>query len=324
VLTRPDPAGTLNLQPLAMAMSSAADDAGLAGLIGTVARWHGRIVDEFAEDEAQPMVLSRRLSILVADDNALNRQVVSRMFMIDGHETVLAETGDEALQHLLDGAVEIAFLDVNMPGMSGIEVAQAYRTGVGSAATIPMVALTADFSQETRQACLRAGMLDVLVKPVGLELLRKTLGRFVLDHRIEHQPAPAEAEAPIADLERIASLRELFGFEGFESHFLASFERDLSSSLAKTAQAVREHSPQAVREALHSIKSSASTAGARRIIEQVESFQKAGAPAAELAAFEGRIKAAFQQYRATVRTDPGIDDAGDIYPNPTPLRIGKA
>jgi two-component system sensor histidine kinase RpfC len=324
VLTRRDSAATGNLETAATAVAAAADEAGLAGLIGTVARWHHRISEEFSAPPVETQSSIHQLSILVADDNSLNRQVVSRMFMIDGHEPVLAETGDEALEHLLDGAVDVAFLDVNMPGMSGIEVAQAYRTGLASAATIPMIALTADISPETRQACLQAGMVDVLVKPVGLEQLRNTLSRYVLAEAGGRVGPGETGGGPAADQERIASLRELFGSQGFESHFLASFERDLLSSLEKTGWAVREQSPQAIREALHSIKSSASTAGARHVIEEVERFQKAGSPLDGLDQFDQRIRAAFDEYRSAARAAPHLDYAEEVYTRPIPLRIGKA
>jgi two-component system sensor histidine kinase RpfC len=323
VLTRHDSATTGNLELAATAIAAAADEPGLAGLIGTVARWHRRIAEEFSAPPAQTLPSINPLSILVADDNSLNRQVVSRMFMIDGHEPILAETGDEALEHLLDGAVDVAFLDVNMPGMSGIEVAQAYRTGLGSAATIPMIALTADISPETRQACLQAGMTDVLVKPVGLGQLRDALSRYVLGKASGGAGSEA-AEAPAADQERLASLRELFGRPGFESHFLGSFERDLLSSLEKTAWAVREQNPQAVREALHSVKSSASTAGARRIIEEVERFQKEGSPLDGLNEFDERVRAAFNDYRSAARAAPHLDHAEEVYARPVPLRISNA
>ncbi len=291
------------LRPVATAPASLSKS-DRVGLIATVARWHRRIAEEFqpAVPEVAPLV--RRMTILVADDNELNRQVVRRMLELDHHEVLLAETGDEALQQLLDGSAELALLDVNMPGLSGIEACKAYKSGLGSGALIPVVALTADISEQTRQDCLQAGMADVLRKPVSLEQLRALIG----SHEARATSADALATsggrdrreaAPVSpsvgDERRIDALRDLFGEAGMREQFLPGFERDLVSSLETLRQAVEERRVQLIGQALHAIKSSASTAGARQICDEVDRYQAKGT-AGELLAFERRIRAAFQDY----------------------------
>ena len=168
--------------------------------------------------------LVRRLTVLVADDNALNRDVTQRMLELDGHRVILAETGEEALHHLLEGEADVAFLDVNMPRMSGIEACRTYKTGLGSGARIPVIGLTADVSERTRQECLRAGMDEVVGKPVTLEQLRSVVA--------DAQDAPRGARRFAGqkcrdgalgragcDDARIAFVRQLFGEEKFEQSF---------------------------------------------------------------------------------------------------------
>jgi two-component system sensor histidine kinase RpfC len=252
----------------------------LDGIVATVARWHWRVTQQFDAAPVEVTALVRRLTVLVADDNALNLDVTQRMLELDGHRVILAETGDEALHHLLDGEAEVAFLDVNMPGMSGIEACRSYKTGLGSGARIPVIGLTADISERTRQDCLRAGMEDVLGKPVTLEHLRGALADLQLAGGSVAASAAgtataAETDEPVVDESRIAFVRELFGEEKFRNHFLASFKRDVGRNLELLRQGVASQRGQCIGDALHAIKSSACTAGAKRLFRTVERLERA-------------------------------------------------
>ncbi len=251
----------------------------LDGIVATVSRWHWRVTHQFDAAPVEVTALVRRLTVLVADDNALNRDVTQRMLELDGHRVILAETGDEALHHLLEGEAEVAFLDVNMPRMSGIEACRSYKTGLGSGARIPIIGLTADISERTRQDCLRAGMEDVLGKPVTLEHLRGALADLQLAPGsvaalAAGSAALAATDEPVVDESRIAFVRELFGEEKFGNHFLASFKRDVGRNLDLLRQGVASRRGQCVGDALHAIKSSACTAGAKRLFRTVERFER--------------------------------------------------
>jgi two-component system, sensor histidine kinase RpfC len=265
-----DPPG--QIAAAATAIVTAPMQRDLDGIIATAARWHGRVTQQFAVRPAEAIPLIRRLTVLVADDNALNRDVTQRMLELDGHRIILAETGAEALRRLLEDEAEVAFLDVNMPGMSGIEVCRAYKTGLGSGARITVIGLTADVSEHTRQDCLRAGMAAVLGKPVTLEQLRGALANM---HAAPAKTvaARAETEEPVVDEDRIAFVRQLFGEDRFNNHFLASFKRDVVRNLELLRQGVAARRRQSIGDALHAIKSSACTAGAKRLFRTVEQLE---------------------------------------------------
>jgi CheY-like chemotaxis protein len=291
------------LDRLATAGAYGAADAEMAALIATVARWHRRLAspieDEPPADAAAPANVP--LTILVADDNALNRDVTRRMLEVDGHAVTLAETGDDALRVLLDGEVEIALLDISMPGMSGIDVCRSYRTCLGGARPIPVIGVTAAIGEELRRNCLEAGMVDVLGRPVAIEQLRAAIARYreTEDETAASPPPPdetAEGDA-VADIQRMHLLKDLFGEEKLQTQFLPSFKRDLGVGIERLRDAVRQGAPGLIRDAIHAIKSSASTAGAKEVLAIALDFE-IEAREAEIDAFEARIEAAYDRYCA--------------------------
>jgi CheY-like chemotaxis protein/HPt (histidine-containing phosphotransfer) domain-containing protein len=276
----------------------------MAALIATVARWHRRLAspleDQPPADAAAPA--NAPLTILVADDNALNRDVTRRMLEVDGHTVTLAETGDDALRVLLDGEVEIALLDISMPGMSGIDVCRSYRTCLGGARPVPVIGVTAAIGEELRQDCLEAGMADVLGRPVTIEQLRAAIARYrqTDGEPAVSQPRPDEAagaDDAVADVQRIQLLKDLFGDEKLHTQFLPSFKRDLGAGIERLRDAARQAEPGLIGDAIHAIKSSASTAGAKEVLAIAVDFQIESAEA-EIDAFEARIEAAYGRYCA--------------------------
>lgn len=305
VLFGPQEGALSLLRPLAMAASDARGANERAALVATGVRWHWRLARHLTADAPTVTILARRLAILVADDNALNRDVTRRMLELDGHSVVLAETGDEALQHMLDGEIEFALLDVNMPGLSGIEVCQTYQAALGSEASIPVVGVTADISSLTRDHCLKAGMADVLGKPVTMQQLRQAVsGHMTMpaglagcsdtDRSGIDRPCPADV-----DVERIAFLRQLFGEEKLRSFFLPGFRRDIAHNLALLKQGVSERRPKLIRDALHAIRSSAGTAGASHLYGLAASFEKTGREA-DVESYERGIQASVKAYCALI------------------------
>jgi two-component system sensor histidine kinase RpfC len=222
------------------------------------------------------------------------------MLEIEGHKVTLAETGEEALHHLLESQIDVAILDVNMPRLTGIEAARSYMSGLGSDARIPMIGLTADISARTREECLKAGMIDVLAKPVTLEQLHAALADA--GHRA---PAPLgahpaaddeiERDAPVADQERLDFLHQLFGAATFRNHFLASFRRDVSHNLRLVAEGIEARRAKPVRDALHAIKSSAGTAGARRLFLTAARLEKSDLGSAS-GLMEAELRREFDAY----------------------------
>lgn len=255
-------------------------------LIATVARWHAPKPGEPASERHSTAAAAPQ-TILVADDNPFNREVAKKLLSLDGHRVVLAANGEEALDTLLRGAVDLAFLDINMPLGNGIEVCKDYQLTIGPQAHIPVIAMTADTSRTTRENCRRAGMAAVLHKPVQLDELRETV-------RAHAPQAPRKAaaisistpaarqpeadQAPRLDTRRLDELHRLFGEAAFRDDLLGLFETDFQRHLDGLKQALKDGATARAGDTLHALKSCANTIGASRLAAMCDHQREGHAP----------------------------------------------
>ena len=118
-------------------------------------------------------------NILVAEDNTLNAEVIMKILETRGVHAELARDGEEALEIFENSGpyhFQAILMDVMMPIMDGLEAARAIRAcSLQDAATIPIVALTADTDPANEQKCLEAGMSACLSKPIDTAQLFSTL-----------------------------------------------------------------------------------------------------------------------------------------------------
>ncbi len=110
------------------------------------------------------------MRLLLADDNADNRDMLSRRLRRRGHEVILAEDGSQAVAAARSGSFDLVLMDVSMPVMCGLEATRVLRSEAGTAA-LPIIALTAHASPTDRRAALDAGCDDFATKPIDFAAL---------------------------------------------------------------------------------------------------------------------------------------------------------
>jgi two-component system, sensor histidine kinase and response regulator len=118
------------------------------------------------------------LRILVAEDVALNAEMLRYTLEQAGHTVHVVADGQQAIEAVGEAPFDMILMDVQMPVMDGLEATRAIRTGVGPQAAIPIVALTAYAAQEDLKSCLDAGMNDYLSKPLDRSKLHQVLARW--------------------------------------------------------------------------------------------------------------------------------------------------
>lgn len=122
------------------------------------------------------------LNILVAEDNDINWEIISAMLAMFGITTERAENGRVCVDMVSKaerGSYELIFMDVQMPEMNGLDATRAIRNLEDpGAASIPIVAMTADAFSENVTECLNAGMNGHIAKPVDIKLVIKEIRRI--------------------------------------------------------------------------------------------------------------------------------------------------
>ena len=132
-----------------------------------------------------------RLRVLVAEDNAVNARVVRHFLEKVGSQVTVVENGQMALAQALSGDFHLTLLDVQMPGLTGIQVCQAIRAQEKvSGGHRPIVMLTAQAMKGDREECLAAGADDYLTKPVTRRILLSAIARLMDQGAFGHASSP--------------------------------------------------------------------------------------------------------------------------------------
>ena len=215
-----------------------------------------------------------RLHVLVADDNDINRRVVRKALERAGHRVSTVQDGIEALdamEALNPAPFDLVLMDVNMPGMNGLETTQLYRLAMPPTPRLPILALTADATLETEQKCIRAGMDGCITKPVtpaGLiaridALFEASPGVPVRDHGVtliaDHPRFPSAVAA--LDPTVLAELQALGGID-FVNDLLQGFIADAHVLIGRIDAAVDAQDMTSFRFELHAMCSAAANIGA--------------------------------------------------------------
>ncbi len=127
----------------------------------------------------RPDADGRPLKVLHVDDDPMNLRVVQEILGAFGHQGVMANSGEEALERLATEAFDIMLIDIHMPVMTGIDVVRFLRASGGSQSNIPVVALTADVYSRRPAEYLALGFNDFVSKPILVSTLMETIKRCI-------------------------------------------------------------------------------------------------------------------------------------------------
>jgi CheY-like chemotaxis protein len=136
---------------------------------------------EPAAPSVTPMRAARRLRVLVAEDNPVNRKLAQHLLERRGHTPVLVGNGREAVDTILQDRFDLVLMDLQMPEMDGFEATAAIRSREreGAVPRLPIIALTAHAMQGDRQRCLDADMDGYVAKPIKPVELFEVIDRVI-------------------------------------------------------------------------------------------------------------------------------------------------
>jgi CheY-like chemotaxis protein len=193
----------------------------------------------------------RELRVLLAEDGVVNQRVVVDLLRARGHDVTAVGTGHEALAALERSTFDVVLMDVQMPEMDGLAATAAIRAKEeGSAAHVPIVALTASALREDQERCLAAGMDAYLAKP-----LRAAQLYTVVEGAARTRPAAQGSRSPaVSDIPIDADLVELV-------------RRETGRLLQAIREATANRDARGLERATHALRGSMGTFGAADVID---------------------------------------------------------
>lgn len=237
-------------------------------------------------DARQPL---GTLEVLVAEDHPVNRQYLAALLESLGHHAHFVGDGRAAVQAATERRFDLVLMDLHMPELDGIAATRAIRAmPQQAAATMPIVALTADAFQATRQRCLEAGMNDFLTKPVSPQDLATALRR--LFGHDSAQPAPPTIEPPAslppALVDEAALGMLLQGLPAVRvAGLVEAYLQQAGDTAERMRQAVREGRPLELRALAHATRGAALNLGLAALAQTAQALHEGAAhlPAHEVA-----------------------------------------
>ncbi len=227
-----------------------------------------------------------RGSVLLAEDNTVNQQVAKAMLTKLGLETVIVNNGQEALDLIYDHHYDIILMDCQMPVMDGFTATTHIREHYHAQARPPIIAMTANATENDRIDCLNAGMDDFLSKPYTLEQLQQKLLRWLPEDKINPQDAihvintaaSAVDSSPILNPLLLDQIRGLDGKDG-ESllhKILGAYLDSADDYVHQLDEAIMRRDADSLRRVAHTLKSSSANVGAENLSAIFKQLEKLG------------------------------------------------
>ncbi|MGE4241887.1 response regulator [Ramlibacter sp.] len=248
----------------------------------------------------------KNVTVLVADDNAINLKVACSMLARLGYDAVTAGDGQEAVEALAAAHAQgrnfgAILMDLHMPRMDGLEATRAVREKFGKDAP-PIVALTADASSDDRDRCLAAGMDDYLTKPLQAGALAQAMERWATRKQTASvSPSAAQAASDVMDWSRLDSFREFDPELTTTREVVNLFLQDAPRRLTAIAREHGAGNVAALATAAHALRGSASNLGAATVADLCAGIEAECAQGHMPADIERRLDRLRSAWRATER-----------------------
>jgi two-component system sensor histidine kinase/response regulator len=213
--------------------------------------------------------------ILVVDDQIINRLVAEQLLVTQGFQVITAESGILALQLLEQPIVDLVLMDIHMPDMDGIETTIHLRNRY-SADELPIIALTADVTEEMHLKCHAAGMNDIVMKPIEPDVLLNVLTRLLPTVQIlrsdtiedEYWPQSPGLNIPLA-------LSRLDGKSKMYIQLLVKFSQLYSETRSQFIAFMGQEDRTSAIRLVHSLSGAAGHMGAIEVQENASAVERA-------------------------------------------------
>ena len=242
-----------------------------------------------AGHESKPLVTQhslretrRRLRILLAEDNAVNRKVITLVIGRWGHDVAHAENGKAVLATLNNGKpFDLILMDVQMPEMDGLEAtAEIRKREQETGEHIPIVAMTAHALKGDRERCLAVGMDGYVSKPIRPEDMLDEIWRVVPstagNERTASAPQAEPAAAEPAVLDEAELLSRIGGNRDRMKEVVELFLEDCPKQMSDIREAIASSDSAGIDHAAHAFKGAVGNLGAHAAFQAAQVLEAAG------------------------------------------------
>ncbi len=225
----------------------------------------------------------KRLHILVVDDNQANQFVIANMLKTIGHVARTVASGREAVKALERKAYDLVLMDIQMPGMDGLQATTMIRDSSSAVRdhAVPILAITAHALQNERDKCLASGMNGYLVKPIGLSAMAEAIARVTSPG---NTPVPCDNTAAVDDQFVVFDSRTFVGRLGGKVACLRNVIKitldEMPQLMRKFVRAVKKRQMEVAGGLAHNLRGAAANVSGDQFVNftiKLEKACKAGA-----------------------------------------------
>ncbi len=239
------------------------------------------------EDSSPSPVQDLKGRILLAEDNIVNQEVAFAMLTKLGLEIDIANNGREAAELASRNSYDIILMDCQMPEMDGFEATMLIRKQIENNTQIPIVAVTANASENDRTTCLEAGMDDFLSKPYTFKHLEQVIIRWLpkkeSDSMVTAKPEkdellPEENNSSVLNQALLDQIRSLdpSGGDEITRKIMRAFLDSSEGYMQGIEDAIVNKDAESLRRFAHTLKSSSANIGAEKLSELFKQLEKYG------------------------------------------------
>ena len=200
---------------------------------------------------ARPRPGAPKLAVLLVEDNSANRRLAQIVLARHGHAITAVDSGAAALEALQHGRFDLILMDVQMPGMDGIDTTRAIRQSERRCGRrLPIIALTAHAMAGDRERCLDAGMDGYLVKPIHPTALLDAVERLGL----RPEQAGADADVQSAGAHAATLLEQVGGDPRLLAEIAELFARESARHMSGLREAIQSGDAETFGSAVHTLR----------------------------------------------------------------------
>jgi two-component system, sensor histidine kinase RpfC len=223
------------------------------------------------------------LSILVADDNSTNRDVLKNILEYGRHQVTMVENGKLALEMIENYDYDLIIMDMHMPVMGGIEAAKEYYYTQPENGHVPIIILTANATVEAEKKCVDAGVTLYLTKPIVPDFLLEKVNELALKKdvavdetvkRVDFNKTNKDKEFSLLDIDILDELSRMAKNKAFIGQLIQGYLNDTKQKIEALPKLLEENQIDGLTNLIHTLDGSSRSIGACHLASLANSVER--------------------------------------------------